>query len=325
MKLRRVFFGGPSVASWRLCFDRLTADHNPAEDVDTARTFAVLVVLSLCMQAAVSGVEVGRNRIARCGMPQRVWADGVDDLDLSAKHGPQVGSDAHQHLTITPELAEPFKTLLNPGLQAACEPESPAQAPDAKKPTLPSGLLPQTNNSNRSAWCHMASSLAQGLSKTSLVELPAANSGKWPSLLKHTTAAREDQVTSIAADQHYKCTGTRGQKQKWLQPEEVDELVCAYESGLTVYELAKRFECHRTTVSEHLKSRGVVMRLKPMTDEEINRAIELYGSGLSFAKVGKTLGRDGETIRQRLIERGATMRDSHGRMRNVDAEPSDVH
>lgn len=119
----------------------------------------------------------------------------------------------------------------------------------------------------------------------------------------------------------YRCTGKYGQKQKWLQPDEVDELVRGYKSGLTVYELAKRFGCHRTTVSEQLKSHGVKMRLTPMTDEEVDRAIELYRSGLSFAKVGKMLGRDGETIRQRLIARGVRMRDSHGRVRNDETQP----
>jgi DNA-binding CsgD family transcriptional regulator len=88
----------------------------------------------------------------------------------------------------------------------------------------------------------------------------------------------------------------------------VDELVLAYESGLTVYELAKRFKCHRTTVSGHLRARRVVMRLKPMTEEDVDRAVELYESGLSFVKVGDRLGRDGETIRQRLIERGVERR-----------------
>ncbi len=118
------------------------------------------------------------------------------------------------------------------------------------------------------------------------------------------------------------CTGKYGQKQKWLQPEEVDELVDAYTSGLTVYEIAKRFKCHRTTVSGHLKARGVEMRRTPMTEADVDRAAELYESGLSFAKVGQMLGRDGETIRQRLIERGARIRDSHGRVRNAAPNPA---
>jgi hypothetical protein len=105
----------------------------------------------------------------------------------------------------------------------------------------------------------------------------------------------------------------RSQRQKWLEPDEVDELVRAYESGANVYELAKRFACHRTTVSGHLKSRGVAMRLTPMTEDDVDRAVELYGSGLSLVKVGEALGRDGETVRQRLIARGVVLRGPHER------------
>ncbi len=81
-----------------------------------------------------------------------------------------------------------------------------------------------------------------------------------------------------------------------------------YESGLTVYTLAERFGCHRSTVSGHLQARGVVMRLTPMTEEDVDHAIQLYESGLSFAKIGEALGRDGETVRQQLIRRGVSRR-----------------
>lgn len=84
----------------------------------------------------------------------------------------------HADSSITPELAEPFNTLLNPGLRATCSPESVDSAEDAKKPTLSSGLLQKMNNSNRSAWCRMASFLAQGLSKTLLVEPRGIESAK---------------------------------------------------------------------------------------------------------------------------------------------------
>ena len=156
-----------------------------------------------------------------------------------------------------------------------------------------------------------------------MVELPAANSGKWPTLIDHITAARhKSEMSTRTTDPRYKCTGARSQKQKWLQPEQVDELVCAYESGATVHELAKRFECHRTTVSGHLKSRGVAMRLTPLTEQEVDRAVELYESGLSLVKVGDALKRDGETIRQRLLERCVKLRSPHDRRKHPSAASS---
>ena len=76
----------------------------------------------------------------------------------------------HGDSSITAELAEPFSSLLNPGFRATCRPESADEAPDAKKPTLSSGLLPKSNNSNRRARRNPASFLAHSLSKTLLVE-----------------------------------------------------------------------------------------------------------------------------------------------------------
>ena len=76
----------------------------------------------------------------------------------------------HGDSSITAELPGPFSSLLNPELHAQCQVESPAQTKNAKRPTLSSGPLPKSNNSNHHARCHMASSLAHSLSKTLLVE-----------------------------------------------------------------------------------------------------------------------------------------------------------
>lgn len=147
-----------------------------------------------------------------------------------------------------------------------------------------------------------------------MVELSAANSGKWPTLLKHAADARcgDRPVASPPVDK-YRCTGSRSQRQKRLTSIEGDELVQAYESGLTVYELADRFGCHRTTVSGALKSHGVRMRRLPLTEEQTEEAVRLYDSGLSLAKVGERVGANAETVRQRLLERGIVLRNPHDR------------
>jgi DNA-binding CsgD family transcriptional regulator len=101
------------------------------------------------------------------------------------------------------------------------------------------------------------------------------------------------------------------QPQKILSDEEVSELIIGYKSGLTIYQLAKQFGCHRTTVSQHLKSRGVEMRNRPLTEKQIDEVARLYESGLSCTKVGKIIGVDGETVHRRLRERGVVMRGAH--------------
>lgn len=101
------------------------------------------------------------------------------------------------------------------------------------------------------------------------------------------------------------------QQQKILSSEEISELVTAYKSGLTVYQLAKQFDCHRTTISRHLQAQGVEMRNRPMTESQIDEAVKLYESGLSCAKVGEIIGVDNKTIHRRLREREVKMRGTH--------------
>jgi lambda repressor-like predicted transcriptional regulator len=90
-------------------------------------------------------------------------------------------------------------------------------------------------------------------------------------------------------------------------------LIVDYRTGLTVYQLAARFGCHRSTVSRCLKSNGVRMRLTPPSKEQIEEAVGLYESGLSLAKVGEKIGCNPDTLRLRLRERGVVMRVPHDR------------
>lgn len=103
------------------------------------------------------------------------------------------------------------------------------------------------------------------------------------------------------------------QKQKILSAEEISELVIAYKSGLTAYQLAEQFGCHRTTVSQHLKLQGLKMRRCPLSNDQIDKAVKLYESGLSCAKVGNIIGANDTTILKRLRERGVRVRGAHER------------
>ena len=152
------------------------------------------------------------------------------------------------------------------------------------------------------------------VSITSMVDLSGADSGKWGPLLEHSHRVRSKPQIDAPTDdsKHTRLTAPR-QRQKRLNASEVDEIVEAYLSGLSVYQLSRRFGCHRTTISNHLKSRGVAMRLTPLTESQIDHAIELYGTGLSLAKVGMLVGADAETVRQQLSKRGVQLRGPHER------------
>ena len=47
------------------------------------------------------------------------------------------------------------------------------------------------------------------------------------------------------------------QEQKYLSDQERAEIVDAYRSGKTTYELAEQYGCHRRTIAEALKKQGI--------------------------------------------------------------------
>jgi transposase-like protein len=94
-----------------------------------------------------------------------------------------------------------------------------------------------------------------------------------------------------------------------FSPEETIQMVVDYTvNHLTVYELAAKHGCHRTTISRHLNQNGVNVTRCKMDTRQIKEAVMLYESGLSLKAVGKLLGITKTTIRQALIRAGITLR-----------------
>lgn len=100
-----------------------------------------------------------------------------------------------------------------------------------------------------------------------------------------------------------------------LTPRDVDRLVASYTDGFTVYELAAEFQVSRGTVSQHLKARGVRLRLSPMTPKEVQEVLDLYDQGLPMAEVADRVGRSTSLVCLTLKRAGITARDTHGRLR----------
>jgi hypothetical protein len=108
-------------------------------------------------------------------------------------------------------------------------------------------------------------------------------------------------------------TRTAKQVHRRLQPDERDEMVVGYRKGLTIYELAQRFQIHRNTVSDLLERRGVPRRYQSLSSAQIGKAIKQYSAGDSLATVGRSLGCDPNTVRLALIAADVPRRDTHGR------------
>jgi hypothetical protein len=100
-----------------------------------------------------------------------------------------------------------------------------------------------------------------------------------------------------------------------LSEAQVKEIIAAYKSGSTTYELAMQYGIHRMRVSRILERSQVLRRRRVMNDLDAYQAIELYKSGLSLVRVGEQVGYTSNAIRKALIDNGIVTRDTHGRDR----------
>jgi DNA-binding transcriptional ArsR family regulator len=101
---------------------------------------------------------------------------------------------------------------------------------------------------------------------------------------------------------------------KQLRSDELDKLAEGYQSGATVYQLAKRFGIHRATVGSHLRARGIDTTPSGLRPEDVPAAAELYRDGWSLQRIGEKFGTSDSTVRARLLDVGVRMREAHERM-----------
>ena len=102
------------------------------------------------------------------------------------------------------------------------------------------------------------------------------------------------------------------QVQRRLRPAEIEELVAAYHTGATVYELGALFRINRRTVSIILERQGVPRRYRMMEGDRLSEAISAYNSGKSLAAVGADLGVSMDTVRLALLKAGVELRPRPG-------------
>jgi hypothetical protein len=62
------------------------------------------------------------------------------------------------------------------------------------------------------------------------------------------------------------------------------------------------------TISQHIKTAGVKMRLQSLTPQQVDAAAALYATGLSLAGVGRELGCHASTVLIACREKGVAMR-----------------
>lgn len=103
------------------------------------------------------------------------------------------------------------------------------------------------------------------------------------------------------------------QEQARLDDSTIKQLVIDYKNGLNMNELARKYNCHRTTISQKLRMSGVAIRRLPPNNEQIDRMVTLYQSGLSLEAVGNKVNASASTVLRYITKRGVVTRDEHGR------------
>ncbi|MDR1495396.1 MAG: helix-turn-helix domain-containing protein [Clostridiales Family XIII bacterium] len=99
------------------------------------------------------------------------------------------------------------------------------------------------------------------------------------------------------------------QRRKWLSEAETEQIVSSYQNGVTVYELADKFDCNRETISNALKRNGIQPTTKKITDQaKINEIISQYASGKKLNDIAELHSVGASTIRKILIKSGVAMR-----------------
>ena len=95
------------------------------------------------------------------------------------------------------------------------------------------------------------------------------------------------------------------QQKHEFSKKEIEEIISAYQSGVSTYELAKRYDCHRSTISHQLKLHGIEVKIEKINMDE---AIALYESGWTTKQIAEKYHMTDNAVSRRLKKAGIKMR-----------------
>jgi len=86
---------------------------------------------------------------------------------------------------------------------------------------------------------------------------------------------------------------------------EIEDIVNAYQSGVTTYKLAEKYSCHRRTIAGQLKKQGINVTIEKLDMED---AIRMYESGSTTKEIAEKYHMADNTVSHRLKMAGVQMR-----------------
>jgi hypothetical protein len=101
----------------------------------------------------------------------------------------------------------------------------------------------------------------------------------------------------------------------------VGQIVSAYLAGVTIRQISRDLDMHRSTVDDCLKREGVKRPRQPVLSEaDLQSAEAAYRAGDSWVTIAKQFDVDPATIGYHLKRRGVPMRPRRGGIRHADTD-----
>ena len=117
-------------------------------------------------------------------------------------------------------------------------------------------------------------------------------------------------ITDTSYDPNYIVTEIQ-QQQKDLTDDEIRQITQRYSEGASVYELARNFNCHRSTISRHLRRQGITVSNK-VTDRPalVERVLQMYADGMYAKDIASTIGITPKSVSKILHDNNVRIRHS---------------
>lgn len=101
------------------------------------------------------------------------------------------------------------------------------------------------------------------------------------------------------------------QQQKHLSNKELSEIIVKYNSGVSTYELAKEYNCHRRTISDNLKKQGIKVTNQLMERKGVVELVmQMYSEYYKPTDIAKAVGINVDSVRKILKENNVYIRKS---------------
>ena len=238
-----------------------------------------------------------------------------------------ISNDADMEFKVDAEFKPPFDQILEPVKDDIIRINRLAQdcssklsyyidiAKDHIQKIFGCGLYTINNSTNMSTYSNGSNFFSHNSSsKVLLVDLSALNSNIFQKIVK--TKYKPFKTKNNISPTEIESQGTievkrLHQQQKRLTEREIAEIVVKYNAGISTYDLAKEYGCHRRTISDNLKKQGIKVTNQLMERKGVVELVmQMYSEYIKPADIAKAVGINVDSVRKILKENNVYIRKS---------------